>query len=135
MKQRVPFDLVLLASLALLGGACGAVAGTGGVPARPSATPRVAAATASALVFVVKPGVDPQAVGHRIAGPSVTVTTAYPGNRPRDNLPMGVAVRSYLVPVIPDQADELLRRARADPGVEQAYLADPPDCTARDPAC
>lgn len=136
--KRSLVGLALLASLASLGGACGSVARPGDASVRPAgATPSATAVTASALVFVVKPGADPQAVGHRIAGPSVTVTTAYPNSRPRDNLPMGAVIRSFTIPVAPDQAQELLRRARADPGVQQAYLtgAGASDCTAHDPAC
>ena len=135
MKQGVLAGLMLLASLTPLGVACGSVSRPSAASVPSGATPGATAAAASTLVFVVRPGTDPQAVGHRIAGPSVTVASAYLGGRPRDNLPMGVVVRTFTVPIPPGQAQELLRLALADPGVESAYLQGTPECAAHDPAC
>jgi hypothetical protein len=44
-------------------------------------------------------------------------------------------VRTFTVPIPPGQAQELLRLALADPGVESAYLQGTPECAAHDPAC
>jgi hypothetical protein len=134
MRRRV-LALALLASLA--GAACGSVAGSRA--ASPSPTPRteIAAVPSGALrlVFVVRPAADPQAVGRRIAGPGANVMAAYSDRRPRDDLPIAIVVRSYAIPVSPDQAQAMLGRAQADPGVEWAYLDGQPECVAHDPAC
>ena len=135
--RRWALALVLLVSLA--GAACGAVPRSGSGSAAPSPTPQTEIAIdpvrAVRVVFVVRPAADPQAVGHRIAGADAVITPAYSDRRPRDNLPMNIVARSYAFPVSSDQAQAMLHRAQADPGVEQAYLDSQLDCTGHDPAC
>jgi hypothetical protein len=109
--------------------ACGSVVRPGQVAAQPSGSPRRAGQSpfspqpgTSVITFIVKPGTDPVAAGRRIGGPGATVTPAYPGREPRENLPMGTLMRTYVVTIPPDQAQQALQRAQADPAVQIAWF-------------
>ena len=75
------------------------------------------------LVFVVRPGADPTAVGRRIAGPDAVVTHGPQGYQ--ENVPRTIAVRTYQVQVGPGEEQAALGRARADRDVQLAYLQEP----------
>ena len=79
--------------------------------------------TSATLVFVVRPGADPGAVGRRIVGPDAVVTHGPQGYQ--ENVPRTIAVRTYQVQVRPGEEQAALGRARADPDVQLAYLQEP----------
>jgi hypothetical protein len=73
-----------------------------------------------ALVFVIKPGADPVAVGHRIAAAQGAVT---PAQQPaRDSMPEFVATQTYVVVPTAGHEQEALQAAQTDPDVERAFL-------------
>lgn len=125
----------ILCSLGILGvAACGATHGSSVVPTTAAASSPAASVSGgqagfadtgpqgSVITFIVKPGADAQAVGHRIAGPDARAVPAVQSMQP--NPPSGVAPgRTLVVSVDPGQEQEALHRARSDPDVQQAYLA------------
>ena len=105
------------ALIALLVGltACGAVAG-GPPPGGGSPSPGEQVVT-----FVVRQGADPAVVGHRIGGPDAAVEPAYSSPH-QENLPRVTQARTFVVLVPPEQRQDALRRAQAEPDVQQAYI-------------
>ncbi len=79
------------------------------------------------IVFVIKHGSDHMAAGQRIAGSYASVDPAYPDRRPRENLPQTILLRTYVVTVMAGHEQETLKRALADPQIEQAYVDFVPD--------
>ena len=125
MERRTLLKVVIGSLVAAVVAACGSVERPGanvGSPQPASPAPSDQWTGATVLTFVVRPGADPAAVGHRIAGPDAVVSLAYPDQRPRENLPMTVVQRSYVVNVPPAEAPAALRRAQSDRDVQLAYL-------------
>jgi hypothetical protein len=73
-----------------------------------------------ALIFVVRPGADPTAIAHRVAGAQASASPVQPGKQ--DNEPRIVADRTYMVVPATGHEQEALKAAQADPGVERAFL-------------
>jgi len=125
VNRRVFIGLLFGSAATMVAPACGSArhsdAATGS-PAAPHASPE----EPSAVTFVVRSGADPAAVARRVAGPGATASPAYTDRRPRENVPQVVMLRSFVVTVPPGQAQEALKRARADPDVQLAYLGRPP---------
>lgn len=78
----------------------------------------------SFLTVVLRPGEDPTAVGHRIAGPDALVRQA--PQTPQENLPAAIRRRTYRIRLLKGQEAEALRKAQIDPGVMRAYLGEYP---------
>ncbi|MGI8563611.1 MAG: hypothetical protein ACR2MZ_08675 [Candidatus Dormibacter sp.] len=76
------------------------------------------------LTVVLRPGEDPTAVGHRIAGAAASVSQA--PQTPQENLPAAIRRRTYRIGLLKGQGVEALRRAQTDPGVMRAYLGEYP---------
>jgi len=74
------------------------------------------------ITFVVRAGADPAIVGRRIAGPNAAVSPAYPPDYHEENLPRTIIARTFIVPVAPEDLQPALKRARADPDVQLAYI-------------
>jgi hypothetical protein len=123
MNRRAFIGLLFGMAATVIVGAYGSVRR---LVAGPTPTGGPQASASSQVTFVVRPGADPTLVGRRIAGPNATVSHAYPGRRPQENLPQGVILRSFVVNVPVGQAQEALQRARADPDVQLAYAGRPP---------
>jgi hypothetical protein len=105
----------------LLAVACGSVARPGrSAAASPSPQP-----APTEITLIVRPGADPQVVASRVGGPDATVRQAYSGRLPRENRPVGTMMRTYLVTVPPDRAQDVLQRAGTDPDVQFVTVGAP----------
>lgn len=134
---------IVIAAAALGLVACGAAPGTmplvastptGGPSASPDAGARAGSGPADGagpslpagptiLIFVVRAGADPAAVGRRIAGANAVVRQATPG--PPDELPRSVAQRTYVLALPAGDEEAAVARARSDPDVERVTLKPP----------
>jgi hypothetical protein len=136
LKRRSFFGLVAFGMLAIVTAACGAAidrVGAGATQgASPSANPSPSGSTSPfspqshygprVITFVVRAGADPAIVGRRIAGPNAVARPAYPPGYQEENLPRTIIARTFIVPVAPEDLQPALKRARADPDVQLAYI-------------
>ena len=132
MKRRAIIGLMLgsLATVVVRGYACGPGQASTQLSVVPSPSGSAVAQNSppggpAVISFVVRPGADPMIVGRRIAGPGASVSPGYPERRPRENLPMTVLLRTFIVTVPPDQEMAVLKQAQADPDVQSAYVGSP----------
>jgi hypothetical protein len=136
VKRRTFSLLVALGILALITATCGPAidrAGAGAVQGgSPTGNPSQSGSTSPfspqgqygprVITFVVRVGADPAIVGRRIAGPNAVVSPAYPSDYREENLPRTIIVRTFIVPVAPEDLQPALKRAQADPDVQLAYI-------------
>ena len=128
--QCLRATLIILALLALTG--CGSVSrmassspsATPGQPSVPPGAPTPDPSGPTFLTVVLKPGADPSAVGHRIAGPEASVHQVL--QRRQENLPRRVLASTYRVDVVRGHELEALKKAKTDPDVQQAYFGEYP---------
>jgi hypothetical protein len=122
--------LIILALLAVTG--CGSVSRMAssspsagpGQPSVPPGAPTPDPGGPTFLTVVLKPGADPSAVAHRITGPEASVHQVL--QRRQENLPRRVLASTYRVDLVKGHELEALRKATADPDVQQAYLGEYP---------
>lgn len=138
MRRRIFFGLLAVGVLATIAAACGRTISQIGVAAHPSPSPNPSPAGSAApftpqrpyagprvISFVVRPGADPAIVGRRIGGANAVVSPAYPPNHYEENLPRTIILRTFIVPVTPEDLQPALTRAQADPDVQLAHTGPP----------